>query len=249
LTRSATAASGNFPGEAGLGGKLLYARELTSSGCARVLAGNVAGCATLSATADVTAQKQSIRDGVVDFLVTSLDEALRILKNEIRQRKTVAVCVGAPPDGVEREMIERGVQPDLVFVGLPSEGGISLRFGEGVCEVQPAERDPGMVFLTWRAEQAAARWMPILDQKALSCLRADSWEHRWIRLAPRYLGRSGLQQRVLLCDQKDAEGILHRFAELVRSGAIGAAISGSVAASEESTVFRFEQGEIPGKIS
>ena len=34
-----------------------------------------------------------MRDGVIDFLVTSLDEALRILKNEMRKRTAVAVCV------------------------------------------------------------------------------------------------------------------------------------------------------------
>ena len=56
-------------------------------------AANIAGAASLSATADVATQKQAIRDGVVDFLVTSLDEAARILKNEIRKRQPVAVCV------------------------------------------------------------------------------------------------------------------------------------------------------------
>ena len=55
------------------------------------------------------AQKQAIRDGVADFLVNSLDEALRILKNQLRKRETVAVCVGLAPADVEREMKERGV--------------------------------------------------------------------------------------------------------------------------------------------
>ena len=41
-----------------------------------VIAGNVSGCATLAATADLAVQKLVIRDGVVDFVITSLDEAL-----------------------------------------------------------------------------------------------------------------------------------------------------------------------------
>lgn len=51
-----------------------------------VRAANIAGAASLSATTDAIAQRNSIRDRVVDFLVTSLDEARRILKNEIRKR-------------------------------------------------------------------------------------------------------------------------------------------------------------------
>ena len=62
-------------------------------GRALLLAGNIAGAASLAVTADAAAQKQSIRDGVADFLVNSLDEALRILKNEVRKREPVAVCV------------------------------------------------------------------------------------------------------------------------------------------------------------
>ena len=96
--------------EPGLGGRLLWAGELDGSGRAIVVAGNISGVATLAATADSNAQKQAIRDGIVDFLVTSLDEALRILKNEIRKRQTVAVCVGSAPDLIQREMLERGVR-------------------------------------------------------------------------------------------------------------------------------------------
>ncbi len=99
--------------EPSLGGRLLYAGELDDEGRVVVLAGNIAGCATLAATADIAAQKQAIRDGVVDFLVTSLDESLRILKNEVRKKGTVAVCVAASPEEIEQQMLERGVEPDL----------------------------------------------------------------------------------------------------------------------------------------
>ena len=101
--------------ESGLGGSLLYAGEIDDAGRALVVAANIAGAATLVATADRAAQKQAIRDGVVDFLVTSLDEALRILKNQLRKRETVSVCVahGRQP-AMESEMNERGVEPDLL---------------------------------------------------------------------------------------------------------------------------------------
>ena len=102
-------------------------------GRAMVIAGNVSGCAILAATADLAVQKLVIRDGVVDFVITSLDEALRILKNEVRKCATVAVCVAAAPSVVEREMDERGVVPDLVFEALPDEPRDVPDFGSGAC--------------------------------------------------------------------------------------------------------------------
>src|SRR5438270_10726114 len=97
-----------------LGGKLLYAGALDDNGRALITAANIAGAASLCATENEQDQKQAIRDGIVDFLVTSLDEALRILKNEIRKRAPVAVCIAAPHAESELQMSERGVAPDLL---------------------------------------------------------------------------------------------------------------------------------------
>src|SRR5579863_3841643 len=97
-----------------LGGRLLYAAELDEDARALIVASNIAGAASLSATADPLQQKQAVRDGIVDFVVNSLDEALRILKNEIRKRTPVAVCVAQAGETVKWEMVERGVLPDLV---------------------------------------------------------------------------------------------------------------------------------------
>ena len=119
--------------ESGLGGRLFYAGELDDEGRALVVAANIAGAATLVATADRAAQKQAIRDGVADFLVNSLDEALRILKNQLRKRETVAVCVGLAPEAVEREMKERGVLPDLLRRDVhiaPYHDALMLQEGE-----------------------------------------------------------------------------------------------------------------------
>jgi urocanate hydratase len=244
LTRTAAVADvTGAGGELSLGGRLLYAGELDEPGRAGVIAGNVSGCATVAASADMSAQKNSIRDGVADFLVTSLDEALRILKNEVRQRKTVAVCVGAAPELVEAEMTERGVQPDLVFAGSPDHQRIVPKFGAGTLEIQFAAPDRGLAFVTWQVEQAPARWMPRLDAAALSCMDQNSWESRWVRLAPRYLGRSALAQRALFCNLRLAKEILQRFAELVQSGEIGAEVSTVIDSGDETMTFRMRPGE------
>lgn len=239
LTRSAPVpAAIDSGGEPNLGGTLVYVGELDAHGRALAIAGNVAGCATLAATADVAAQRQSIRDGVVDFLVTSLDEALRILKNEIRQRKTVAVAVSVAPGIVEREMHERGVQPHLVFAGLPGQQRNVQDFGMGSCKIQLTEPDPGLASLTWEVAHSPARWMPKLDAVVVECFASDSWERRWFRLSPRYLGRTALAQRALFCDPQVAKEIVSRIADLVRGGEIGAEVSASLVIGGDSTVFR-----------
>lgn len=226
LTRNCSVSTYTDPrADPALGGKLLYAGELDAPGRAMVIAGNVAGCATISATADSAAQKQSIRDGVVDFLVTSLDEALRILKNEIRQNKSAAVCVAAAPALIELEMIERGVQPDLVFAGFPDHRRAMPQFGASSQEVHFSALDAGLEFVSWRVAQASARWMPKLDAIVLECLPVHSWESRWIRLSPRYMGRSASGERVLLCDDATAKKIAGSIALAVERGEIGAEVS------------------------
>ena len=231
--------------EPNLGGNLLYAGELDVHGCAMVIAGNVAGCATLAATADSVAQKQAIREGTVDFVVTSLDEALRILKNEVRKKATVAVCVGLAPSDIEREMLERGVLPDLVAAG-PRDGHSAPKFGVDAREIRPtmpdrsqAFRDRNVAFLEWRVAQASIRWMSKLDAIALECLRSDVWAGRWIRLSPRYCARNAQGQRLLYCDPEVAARILDGFGGAVRDGAIGTEISGSLRIGVETSAFGF----------
>ena len=199
--------------EPGLGGTLLYAGELDAEARALMVAANIAGAASLAVSADATAAKQAIREGVADFLVTSLDEALRILKNEIRKRQTVAVCVALPPETGEgdfaREMAERGVLPDLARP----------------VEVAALQEDEAL--LAWRVDAAPALWLPKLDAIAIECLegetgsaRADS-TRRWLRLAPRYLGRLGQGLRLLRSRREIAARFQKRVQERVECGDIG----------------------------
>ena len=208
--------------EPSLGGKLLYAGELGPLGRALLVAGNIAGAASLAATADVAAQKQAIREGVADFLVNSLGEALRILKNEVRKREAVAVCVAAAPDVVEQEMLERGVSPDLLpprvdAAAMPAFLPLPRRI-----ELAP---NPGIV-VTYRAASAPAQWLPKLDAIALDCLttsgdRQAAAARRWLRLAPRYLGRMAQGLRVFSSRAEAAETFRTRVQSAMDRNEIG----------------------------
>jgi urocanate hydratase len=195
----------------GLGGALLYAGELDGDGRALVVAANIAGAASLAATAHRTAQKQALRDGVADFPVNSLDEALRILKNQLRKREPVAVCVGLDPAEVENEMRERGVRPDLLRVDARAGGD--------------AARQQQMKWITWTVDSAPAQWLPKIDTIAINCLPEGAWQaRRWLRLAPRYLGRLGEGFRVLHCNEADATRIADGISRATESGEIGVAV-------------------------
>jgi len=207
--------------EAGLGGRLLYVGELDDDGRALMVAANIAGTASLAVTSDPIAGKQAIRDGVADFLVTNLDEALRILKNEIRKREAVAVCITNAPEATEKEMVERGVQPDLIRnIRVAGDRDLGEVFGGkpgAVARLAPIE---GESRLSWGVEQAPAQWLPRLDALAIECFTGDEGTaaqiaRRWIRLAPRYLGRLARNVRVLRCPTAVAEAI----AERMRAGA------------------------------
>lgn len=210
-------AHGSADTESGLGGGLFYAGALDQRGRTLVVAANIAGAATLAASADHAAQKQAVRDGVVDFLVNSLDEALRILKNQLRKRETVAVSVAIEPAEMEREMKERGVAPDLVRsdidLAIQNGGLIELPgVGEGADGETQLAQTPALV--VWRADSGQHKDLALLDQIALACVDSEDWAaRRWLRLAPRYLGRMTQGLRLLSADR----GFAARFDEELRA--------------------------------
>ena len=100
-----------------LGGRLIFAGELqpeSSAADALVTAANIAGAATLVAAPDVLAQRRAMRDALADFVVNTVEEALRILKNEVRQRRAVSVAVAVSAVYLMEEMLRRGVRPDAL---------------------------------------------------------------------------------------------------------------------------------------
>jgi len=218
--------------ETGIGGKLFYADELDEEGRAILVAANIAGSATLAATADRAAQKQALRDGIADFVVNNLDEALRILKNQLRKRETVAVCVALTPSDVELEMNERGVSPDLlrrdVLVASSHEALMLEQDTQAsiVPQNAPAEFDlaktPALV--SWRVDSALPNDLARLDEIALACLDPeDSKSRRWLRLAPRYIGRLAHGLRLLSSTREFAARFIDHVRQSAESGEINSA--------------------------
>lgn len=193
-------------GEPSLGGRLLYAGELTTQGRALLVAGNIAGAASLAATADPAAQKQSIREGAADFLVTNLDEALRILKNEIRKREPVSVAVSLAPHVIEAEMLHRGVLPNLLPPQTASAPPAFAAFiAQGAQPIAAPPLNPATQLLIWQIPADYAQRPAAFDEFLMQRLPpTDLIARRWLRQSPRYLGPQFRRLRSLICDEATA---------------------------------------------
>lgn len=192
--------AGMQPERAGMGGALIAVFDLDAAGIAALIAGCVAGAAVLGADARRETLKQLLRYGICDFVVNDLDESVRILKNEVRKKQPVSVCFSAEPEAVVREMVERGLQPQLLAGrmvtgcdALEERGAARLASGAG----------EGTLY-SWKLRDGAAAWAagPVLtrvDELAASALDESAtttpWRRRWLQRAPRYMGRRLAVQR------------------------------------------------------
>src|SRR5256885_2303584 len=83
-------------------------------GGAQPLAATMAGAAFLGIDVDPERIKKRLKTGCCDFMVTTLDEALRILKNAVRKKENVSVGLVGNCADIVPELAERGVVPDVL---------------------------------------------------------------------------------------------------------------------------------------
>jgi urocanate hydratase len=102
----------HFDGD--LAGKLIVSGGMGGMGGAQPLAATMAGAAFLGIDVDPERIKKRLKSGYCDFMVTSLDEALRILKNAIRKKENVSVGLVGNCADIIPELAQRGVVPDIL---------------------------------------------------------------------------------------------------------------------------------------
>ena len=102
----------HFGGE--LEGKLIVSGGMGGMGGAQPLAATMAGAAFLGIDVDAERIKKRLKTGYCDFMVNTLDEALRILKNAVRKKENVSVGLVGNCADIIPELAERGVVPDIL---------------------------------------------------------------------------------------------------------------------------------------
>lgn len=218
-----------------LGGWLLAVFELDAAGIAALIAGSVAGAAVLALDAQRERVKELLRYGICDFVVNDLDEALRILKNEVRKKQPVSVCLSADPEAMAREMVERGLQPE-VLAGRRASAASEL-VDRGAVWVHAGSLSRALV--AWRLRNQTAAWAagPVLarvDEMVASTLddggSDTAWRRHWLQRAPRYMGRRLAVKRCVRMSNAEME----RLAEAFRNDA---ALAAQVILSRDGVVF------------
>ncbi|MGA3327188.1 MAG: urocanate hydratase [Terriglobia bacterium] len=97
-----------------LAGKLVVTGGMGGMGGAQPLAATLNGAAFLGIEVDPERIKRRIRTGYCEICVNSLDEAVRILKNAVRQKHAVSVGLVGNCADVIPELARRGIVPDLL---------------------------------------------------------------------------------------------------------------------------------------
>ncbi|MGB9031443.1 MAG: hypothetical protein WCC27_15080 [Acidobacteriaceae bacterium] len=196
-----------------LGGKLLLQSGLSADGIATIVAVSIAGTASLCVDADADGLRQGLRAGLIDFVVGNLDEALRILKNELRRGLPISVGLVVEPEASLAAMIDRGLQPDLLSAVSQRYASIFLERGAmALPEVSPP--DSSTSILLWTIAEDQARSMPRMARLASDCLdpaRIDTAARRvWLERSPRSLGRAFGPNQCLRMSGAEIDAFLSR---------------------------------------
>lgn len=214
-------------------GALILSLGLSLEGAALSMAANLAGGVCLSLDEDASRVREVVRSGVADFVVITLDEAIRAMKNELRQHRPLSVVLHAPIPPVLEEIVERGLAPQLFSNLLPRSstldrfasqlgqlGAILISFEED----ESPENNPSGTLSSrslLAAVQEQTQWKlhtPVFaspaglrdfDARALQRLPpGDNLRRHWLESASRLLQRQRPPQRSLWLTPAEAEDLL-----------------------------------------
>ncbi len=215
----------------GLAGRLLTCVGFGLEGAELALATTISGGAFLGIDPSSEHLKAALRNGACDFMVNTLDESLRVLKNELRKKKALSVGLLGEAAAILPAMVERGVQPDLLAERgasktetAPLNQPALLTFVErgavGV-ETHAAQsfHAAGLVEVFWTA--ASLTDLRRMDAVALQQLPVDdSLRRRWLQQAPAYFHRQRPLQRVLAMHPEEVTRLVEVFKNAISSGEV-----------------------------
>ncbi len=122
-----------------LEGKLIVSGGMGGMGGAQPLAATMTGAAFLGVEVDPERIKKRLKTGYCDFMVNSLDEALRILKNAVRKKENVSVGLVGNCADVVPELAARGVVPDILTDQTSAHDPLNGYIPQGLTVEEAAE--------------------------------------------------------------------------------------------------------------
>lgn len=135
-------------------------------------ASTLAGATSLTIDSDAALVKAHLRDGAFDFVVNTLDEALRAIKNEIRQGRALAIGLIGSPAAILEEASERGLAPDFTLSSdPPTQTGVAAWLG--VRDWHAATLPPNALDFPDPIRRNFAQNLPTLQRSARSSQRVN----------------------------------------------------------------------------
>jgi len=128
-----------------LSGKLIVSGGMGGMGGAQPLAATMTGAAFLGIDVDPERIKKRLKSGYCDFMVTKLDEALRILKNAVRKKENISVGLVGNCADIIPELARTGVVPDILTDQTSAHDPLNGYVPSGMTLQEAAElrvRDP-----------------------------------------------------------------------------------------------------------
>lgn len=223
------------------GGAFVLSLGLSAAGLALPIGSNIAGAVSLSIDQNSDHIRSVVRSGAVDFVVHSLDEAVRAMKNEVRKHAPLSVALSADPLTTVSEILARGLAPQL-FSSLLAPDPRALAAAEkfhslGAELVDFAANPLQSSYIHFR--QSSSILKPLLasrswklrtfsfnsptqlrqfDAKALSMLSPDDrLRRRWIEAASRILQRQRPPHRCLWLTPREDEELSLALSSITRS--------------------------------
>jgi hypothetical protein len=96
-----------------------------------------------------------------------------------------------------------------------------------------------MTWVAWSVNSAPPRWLPRLDAVALDCLESDAESvRRWVRLAPRYLGRLAKSVHLVGHHPRFAATFIERVCSAVEGREIAVPVNIRVSSRESECEYR-----------
>jgi len=204
----AAAAQKHFSSD--LGGRLVVSGGLGGMGGAQPLAATLNGGAFLGVEVDAEKIKRRIRTGYCDICVNNLDEALRILKNAVRQKQAVSVGLIGNCAEVIPELARRGVVPDLLTDQTSAHDPLNGYIPAGLSLEDAAElrRKNPQDYLKRAYESIARHVTGMLELQRLGAatfdygnnIRTMAFEHGGVRDAYNFPGFVPAYIRPLFCE-------------------------------------------------
>lgn len=200
-------------------GALILSLGLDPQGAAVALASNLAGAVCLSLEEDPALAHEALRSGACDFVVNTLDEAIRAMKNEVRKHLPLSVGLQGNRAQLLAELLERGVAPQLVTdptanpANTPANiQSLAILVEQGSTQIDFSSDERLTPFLSqrgWTAETfplATAAALREFDAQAATLLPPDDTLRRsWLNSARRLFPRERPPTRTLWVTPQERE--------------------------------------------